>query len=62
MKLGGGVAGAILRKGGSSIQEASFQSVLEKGPVPTGSCRHTRAGELPCKYIIHTVGPYYEHY
>ena len=55
---GGGVAGAIVRKGGQSIQEESDILLMAKGGIiPTGSAVITAAGELPCKYVIHTVGP-----
>jgi O-acetyl-ADP-ribose deacetylase (regulator of RNase III) len=50
---GGGVAGAIVSKGGKSIQDESYQ----KAPVPVGQAVITGAGSLPCKYVIHTVGP-----
>ncbi len=54
---GGGVAGAIVRKGGWEIQEESNRWVKEHGPVPTGSAAITGAGRLPAKYVIHAVGP-----
>ena len=41
---GGGVAGAILRKGGSSIQKESYQYVKTNGIVKTGTCAVTGAG------------------
>jgi putative ATPase len=50
---GGGLALAIVRKGGKVIQEES----LKVAPVPTGSAGITGAGSLPCKYVIHAVGP-----
>jgi O-acetyl-ADP-ribose deacetylase (regulator of RNase III) len=50
---GGGVAGAIVRKGGMSIQLESFK----KAPVPVGQATITGAGKLKCKYVIHAVGP-----
>lgn len=50
---GGGVAGAISRKGGPSIQQESDQLA----PVPVGSAVITTAGNLPSRYVIHTVGP-----
>jgi O-acetyl-ADP-ribose deacetylase (regulator of RNase III) len=50
---GGGVAGAIVRKGGEEIQRES----LEKGPVPVGGAVVTTAGTLPCRFVIHAVGP-----
>jgi O-acetyl-ADP-ribose deacetylase (regulator of RNase III) len=54
---GGGVAGAISRKGGPVIQQESSAWVREHGPVPTGSAAITGAGALPCRYVIHAVGP-----
>lgn len=54
---GGGVAGAIVRRGGYSIQEESDRWVREHGPVRTGTAAITGAGDLPCRYVIHAVGP-----
>jgi O-acetyl-ADP-ribose deacetylase (regulator of RNase III) len=54
---GGGVAGAISRQGGPSIQRESTAWVREHGPVTTGSAAITGAGALPCRYVIHAVGP-----
>jgi O-acetyl-ADP-ribose deacetylase (regulator of RNase III) len=53
LKHGGGVAAAIVRKGGKIIQEESDKI----GFVPVGSSAITVSGRLPCKSIIHTVGP-----
>ncbi len=53
LKHGGGVAGAIVRKGGQVIQEESDKI----GFVPTGEAAITPAGKLPAKYVIHAVGP-----
>jgi O-acetyl-ADP-ribose deacetylase (regulator of RNase III) len=53
LQHGGGVAGAIVRKGGSSIQEESNRI----GYVPVGRSAITTAGRLPAKHVIHTVGP-----
>lgn len=53
LKHGGGVAGAIVRKGGRVIQEESDNI----GYVPVGSAAITTAGKLPCRAVIHTVGP-----
>ncbi|MCS7164573.1 MAG: macro domain-containing protein [Thermodesulfovibrio sp.] len=53
LKHGGGVAGAIVKKGGSIIQEESDKI----GFVPTGSAAITTAGSLRAKYVIHAVGP-----
>jgi O-acetyl-ADP-ribose deacetylase (regulator of RNase III) len=57
MSHGGGVAGAIARRGGPSIQGESSAWVREHGPVRTGSAAITGAGELPSRYVIHAVGP-----
>ena len=54
---GGGVAGAISRRGGPTIQRESAEWIREHGPVPTGSAAITGAGELPARYVIHAVGP-----
>jgi len=54
---GGGVAGAIVRKGGRIIQEESDLWIKSRGSVPVGSCAITSAGSLPSKYVIHAVGP-----
>lgn len=50
---GGGLAGAIVRKGGAEIQVES----REKAPVPVGEAVVTGAGRLPCRHVIHAVGP-----
>lgn len=54
---GGGVAGAIVKKGGEIIQIESNKIVEKRGPLKTGEAVITQAGNLPCKYVIHTVGP-----
>jgi O-acetyl-ADP-ribose deacetylase (regulator of RNase III) len=53
LQHGGGVAGAIVRKGGNIIQKESN----EIGFVPVGSSVVTSSGNLACKAVIHTVGP-----
>ena len=58
LKHVGGVAAAIVRKGGAIIQEESDKIVTGRGGlVPVGSAVITTAGNLPCKAVIHTVGP-----
>lgn len=59
LRHGGGVAAAIVRKGGYVIQEESDKWVREHGPVPVGSVAVTSAGRLRAKYVIHAVGPRY---
>lgn len=53
LQHGGGVAGAIVRKGGQVIQEESDRI----GFVPVGHAAMTTAGKLSCKAVIHAVGP-----
>ena len=53
LQLGGGVAGAIRRKGGPSIQ----QKCNSRGPISVGEAAITGAGSLKAKYVIHAIGP-----
>jgi putative ATPase len=57
LEHGAGVAGAILRKGGPSIQVESDQWVGAHGPVSHAEPAYTAAGNLPYRYVIHAVGP-----
>jgi O-acetyl-ADP-ribose deacetylase (regulator of RNase III) len=54
---GGGVALAIVRKGGLQIQAESAALVAKRGPLATGEAVITSGGKLPAKFVIHTVGP-----
>lgn len=54
---GGGVAGAILRRGGLDIQLESDAWVEKHGKVPTGGVAVTSAGMLPARRLVHAVGP-----
>jgi len=49
--MGGGVAGAIRKKGGKSIEEEA----VKKGPIEIGEAVFTSAGTLPSKYVIHAA-------
>ncbi len=53
LQHGGGVAGAIVRKGGQIIQEESNKI----GFTPVGTAVITGGGKLPAKFVIHAVGP-----
>ncbi|MGQ0605243.1 MAG: macro domain-containing protein [Anaerolineales bacterium] len=54
---GGGLAGAIVRKGGWQIQTESDEWVRKNGQAGHAKPALTRAGSLPCQFIIHAVGP-----
>jgi len=53
LKMGGGVAGAILRKGGHVIQDECDKI----GFIGVGNAALTTGGKLKAKYVIHAVGP-----
>lgn len=54
---GGGVDGAIHRAGGPSIMQECDQIRSLQGGCPPGQAVITGGGDLPCKYVIHAVGP-----
>ena len=57
LRHGGGVAGAIVRRGGREIQAESDAWVRAHGPAAHDRPALTRAGRLPCRAVIHAVGP-----
>lgn len=58
---GGGVDGAIHRAGGPTILRECRALRAERFPdgLPTGQAVATGAGDLPARWVIHTVGPVY---
>ncbi|MBF6360140.1 O-acetyl-ADP-ribose deacetylase [Nocardia farcinica] len=56
---GGGVDGAIHRRGGPAILAECRELRATRYPdgLPTGQAVATTAGELPARWVIHTVGP-----
>lgn len=54
---GGGVDGAIHRAGGPAILEACIAIRNRQGGCKVGEAVITTAGNLPAKFVIHTVGP-----
>ena len=57
---GGGVDGAIHRAGGPRILEECRAIRARQGGCPTGEAVITTAGNLPSKWVIHTVGPVWQ--
>lgn len=57
LQHGGGIAGAISRRGGPQIQLESDAWVQRHGAVSHDRPAFTSAGSLPCRYVIHAVGP-----
>ncbi|MGA2113085.1 MAG: macro domain-containing protein [Anaerolineales bacterium] len=57
LQHGGGVAGAIVRRGGQVVQTESDAWRRAHGPARPDHPAITGPGALPCKAIIHAVGP-----
>jgi O-acetyl-ADP-ribose deacetylase len=57
LQHGGGAAKAISKGGGPIIDEQSQSLIRRIGEVPVSKAVITDAGALPCKFVIHTVGP-----
>jgi O-acetyl-ADP-ribose deacetylase (regulator of RNase III) len=51
LELGGGVAGAIARRGGPAIQTECHQI----GPIAVGEAAITTGGQLPARFVIHAA-------
>jgi len=58
---GGGVDGAIHRRGGNAILEECkrIRATTHPDGLPSGEAVITTAGDLPAKHVVHTVGPIY---
>ena len=57
LQHGGGVAWAIVRRGGDVIQKESDAWIQQHGLVSHAHPAWTSGGALPAKYVIHAVGP-----
>lgn len=57
LQHGGGVAWAVVRRGGDVIQDESDEWVKKHGLVSHSRPAWTSGGLLPAKYVIHAVGP-----
>uniref|UniRef100_A0A8C2KIW5 Poly [ADP-ribose] polymerase n=1 Tax=Cyprinus carpio TaxID=7962 RepID=A0A8C2KIW5_CYPCA len=53
----GGVALALLQAAGPSLQQICDQHTKTNGALKPGDAFITDAGRLPCKYVVHAVGP-----
>lgn len=61
LRVGGGVDGAIHRVGGPAILAETRRIRVDQYPdgLPAGQAVATTAGNLPARWVIHTVGPVY---
>ena len=61
LRGGGGVDGAIHARGGPLIIEEcrALRATTLRDGLPTGEAVATTAGDLPARWVIHTVGPVY---
>lgn len=57
LRGGGGVDGAIHRAAGPKMHEECMRIIGKMGSCPPGEAVITSGGNMPAKYVIHTVGP-----
>jgi len=57
LQHGGGVAAALVRAGGYSIQQDSDDYIEKHGPLRVTEVIRTSQGSLNCKVLLHAVGP-----
>ena len=55
----GGLAKAILDKGGKLISQESNKIIKKRRSLKEGQAVSTKSGDLPCKLVVHAVGPEY---
>lgn len=55
LRMGTGVAGALLKRGGGVIQEECDALVRRDGPLKVGEAAITGSGSLPVRYVIHAA-------
>lgn len=55
LRMGAGVAGALLRRGGHDIQKECDALIRREGPLEVGEAAVTGAGSLPARYVIHAA-------
>lgn len=54
---GSGVARAILDAAGNALDDEGRQYVHKNGPIPVSGVVRTTAGRMPCRMVLHAVGP-----
>jgi putative ATPase len=59
LQHGGGVAGALSRAAGPTLQSESDDWVREHGPLTDGTAAVTAAGDLSAQVVVHVAGPVY---
>ena len=59
LQHGGGVAAALVRAGGPTVQDESDAWLRKHGPLGVGTAAVTSGGAIPAEYVIHVVGPIY---
>lgn len=59
LNLSGGLSKALSDAAGPKLQEACKQ-IIKRRTLKTGDVVHTEAGQLPCKHVIHAVGPNFD--
>ena len=57
LRGGGGVDGAIHNAAGSKLHEQCMRLIQKNGQLPVGEAVITEAGNMPSRFVIHTVGP-----
>ncbi len=55
LRMGAGVAGALLRAGGMAIQAECDEHVRKHGPLQVGEAAVTGGGDLPVRWVIHAA-------
>ncbi|MFA9445971.1 macro domain-containing protein [Egicoccus sp. AB-alg6-2] len=60
LQHGGGVAGALARAAGPTLQAESDEWIAANGPLRDGVAAVTAAGDLPSQVVVHVAGPIYQ--
>jgi O-acetyl-ADP-ribose deacetylase (regulator of RNase III) len=55
LRMGSGVAGALLQRGGPRIQAECDEHIRKHGPLQVGEAAATGAGNLLCRWVIHAA-------